>query len=276
MTSKLAAAVSTGNVAALRQLVSTYGTAAPETPAVPWAGPVAPIDAATISPDVHYDRGVLTLSGKASSTAGVSSVEISAEVDDTATDLGAATLNVDGTFSFQDVIGAHVQGFITPVETDAGGGTATSLAGYSLQGGLGSSGRAGQQVQYSDDGDAVTARTTFWPNGSRKVDIGSSDQTLHASSFDTFVNHGAPQTTFMFDPGYGLDVIYQFPANGSDHDTLYLPASDFTSFADVLQNTHKATGGVQITDPVSGDTIKLAGLSKKELFANKQDFAFHS
>ena len=50
---------------------------------------------------------------------------------------------------------------------------------------------------------------------------------------------------------------------------------DFTGIADVLRDTHGTGGSAVITDPTSGDTVKLVGVAEAELKAHKSDFTFH-
>lgn len=136
---------------------------------------------------------------------------------------------------------------------------------------------AARQTIYADGGQAVASTSAFRSDGSRQVDVGTGDQTLASSFFDTFANHEAPDNTFVFSAGFGLDVIHQFRLDGTDHDTLSLPGSDFgNAIADVLRNTRSTKQGAVITDPTSRDTIRLAGITKAELKANKDDFAFHA
>ena len=100
--------------------------------------------------------------------------------------------------------------------------------------------------------------------------------TFRSDFFDTFQNHEEPNNTFVFDPGHGLDVVGGFRVDGTDHDRISLLGSDFSnSVAEVLRNTHNVGGSAVITDPTSGDTVKLAGITKAELKANQGDFAFH-
>lgn len=124
----------------------------------------------------------------------------------------------------------------------------------------------------SDPGfTAVTNR-----NGSRTVDITSPGHTIASGYRDTFQVHGMAATTFVFDPGYGADVLNAFRLNGADHDTISLPGADFAnSIADILRHTQNVSGGVRIVDPTSGDSIRLTGITKAQLQHNRQDFAFH-
>ena len=253
----------------------------PAVPVQPTPPPVVP-DAVSIDPAVTYSRGVFTLTGTASSAAGVSSVEISAQVDGVATDLGAAMVNANGTFMFADRIGPHTQGFITATETDGAGlQTVSADPGFSLTGGLDQGTFRASQTSYTDGGMEEASTSLFRAGGSRKVDVQADDQTLTSDFFDTFNNHGDPGNTFVFNPGHGLDIVNQFRVNGVDHDGLSFLGSDFGStpaaqLAAVLQNASNGPGGVTIMDPTSGDTVRLAGVTKAQLVHNKQDFTFHA
>ena len=160
-------------------------------------------------------------------------------------------------------------------ETDADGAQNSGQADYSLQGGLSGTFTA-RQTRYTADGSAETAVTRFRDDGSRVVNIKNSGATYTSSFFDTFQNNGAPNDTFVFTPNHGLDTIKLFRVEGVDHDTISLPQSDFTSMAQVLQNTTGQGGNSRILDPVTGDTIRLVGVTKAQLTANQGDFAFHA
>lgn len=261
------------------------GTIGPQptlpTPVGPAPGNPVLADAVSIDQQVSYNKGVFTLTGRASSAAGVAGVEISAVLDDgTRQDLGAATVNADGTFTFADTIGAHQQSFLVATETDgAGAQTASTDPGFSLSGGLShAGGYKAQQVRYSSDGSAETLTDLFKSDSSQKANLLAPDQTVDSWFFDTFNNRGQPDSAFVFDPGYGLDVINGFRVDDTDHDTLSFKGSDFgDSIAAVLQNTHQTKGGsCVIVDPTSGDTVRLAGITKAQLTANQGDITFHA
>lgn len=229
----------------------------------------------TLNQLVTYDGGgTFTLTGTVGSSA-ASGVEITATVDGTVEDLGAATLNGDGTFTFTDAVGANIQGFITATETDTDGAQSSGQANYSLQGGLSGTFTA-RQTSYTPDGNAETAVTKFRDDGSRVVNVKTDGTTYTSSFFDTFQNNGEPSNTFVFTQNHGLDTIKLFRVAGADHDTISLPQSDFTSVAEVLQNTTSKGGTSTIVDPVTGDAIRLAGVTKAQLTANQGDFTFHA
>ena len=114
-------------------------------------------------------------------------------------------------------------------------------------------------------------------SGGNSVTIYQPGQTVTSEAFDTFFNKGAPDTTFVFNPGHGLDVINQFRVGGTDHDTLSFSGTDFNnSIANVLRHTHSAAdGSAVIVDPTTHDTVKLSGVSVAQLQHNRADFKFH-
>ena len=234
-------------------------------------------DTVSIDPAVTFlGHGAFALTGQASSTTGVKQVELFAQVDGDTTDLGAATVAPDGSFTFTDQVGAHAQGFITATLTDGAGQTATAAAAFDLQGGITGAPYVAEQNVYDSTTGAIASTSLFRKNGSRVVDVEEPGQTLTSGWFDTFVNGSQPDTTFVFDPGHGLDTVQGFRAGGADHDTISLAASDFTSIADILSQTQQVHGGVVIHDPTSGDTVRLAGIGKVALVNNRRDFTLHA
>lgn len=128
-----------------------------------------------------------------------------------------------------------------------------------------------------DANGSLTVETRDKNNGSHAVNVYQSGQTVTSNFFDTFNNGGRPDTTFVFNPGYGRDVVNLFRVDGADHDTLKFTGANFNNdIATVLQNAHNVQGGVVITDPTSQDTVKLTGITKQQLVQNRNDFAFHA
>ncbi|WP_165361300.1 beta strand repeat-containing protein [Lichenibacterium ramalinae] len=235
-------------------------------------------DVIAIDPAATYNRGgTFTVTGHVSSLSGVGSVAISAIVDGgERVTLGTADVAADGSFAFRDKVGPHLQGFITATETDGVGATTSVQTPYSLQAGIKGAGFVAQQVLFNPDGSEAIGLTNLHRDGSSTVKVGDGGQTFQTDFFTTFLNGSAPDNTFVFNQGHGLSVVDGFRANGTDHDTISLPSADFANVADVLRNTHNTAGGAAITDPVSGDTIRIAGVSKAELKANPGDFKFHA
>ena len=99
-------------------------------------------------------------------------------------------------------------------------------------------------------------------------------RTVDLQPFDIVSNRRQGNTTFVFSQGDGLDVIRGFKLGGADHDTIALPSTDFRNFAAVLRNTGDIQGSAFITDPKTGDAIRLAGVTTAELKQHPKDFAF--
>ncbi|WP_237476706.1 S8 family serine peptidase [Lichenibacterium dinghuense] len=232
----------------------------------------APGDAASIDPAITVDAaGDAVLTGRASSPSGVASVEISAVAGGTRRNLGAATVNPDGTFSFVDAIGSTAQSFITATVHDAAGGYALVDAPFSLAGGASGDQTVVRQDSYSADGSTLLSRTAFQSSGSRIVSLAAPGQTVALQPFDVAAGHQQPDTAFVFSAGDGLDVVSGFKLGGSGHDTLQLPSADFTTLAAVFRNTGDVGGSAFITDPQTGDAIRLAGVTTAQLRAHARD-----
>lgn len=107
--------------------------------------------------------------------------------------------------------------------------------------------------------------------------IGAPDagETLHSTTDDTFYDGGQADTTFVFQPGFGQDLISGFLDGGSGHDIVSLPSSDFTSIAGILRDTRATPSGAVIQDPATGDTLTLAGTSRAELARHPGDLRLY-
>ena len=190
--------------------------------------------------------------------------------------------NQNGAFSAVYDLGSSSLGFLSAILNDRAGGSTTLNLPESFSGTASTSrGIVAHGDTYSADGSELLTSTNYKKDGSQVINVAASGLTLHSNFFDTFNNHGAPNNAFVFDPGHGLDVVNQFRVNGTDHDSLSFLGSDFGStpvaqLASVLANTTNTAQGAVITDPTSGDTVRLAGITKAELKVNQGDFSFHS
>ena len=125
-------------------------------------------DLLTIDPSARFDGlGRFTLTGAAYSPSGVAGVEVFAEVDGQQTDLGSATLQPGGSFTFVDAVGTHAQSGITAVATDAAGHQVGQAATFALTAGI-----AGEAYRAEEDGfDATTGAplgSTFYLGNGRE------------------------------------------------------------------------------------------------------------
>ena len=110
--------------------------------------------------------------------------------------------------------------------------------------------------------------------GSREVSVGSPGRVVDLRRFGIVENHRQAETSFVFGPGNGLDVIHGFKLGGTDHDTIDLPSADFAGLAAVFHATGDVGESAFVTDPTTGDAIRLAGVTTAELKAHPEDFAF--
>ena len=122
----------------------------------------------------------------------------------------------------------------------------------------------GQQLE--DDVYNVNASGTSSPS--------TGGQAVGLQPFGDIFNHKKADVSFVFSQGDGLDVIHGFKVGGAGHDTLELPSADFTNLAAVLHNTGDIQGSAFITDPLTGDAIRLAGVTTAQLKAHPKDIAF--
>jgi len=219
----------------------------------------------------HNSDGTFTITGKISDTTGLNHIAIGESIEDgPPTNFGSAQVAADGTFSYVDRLsGLQRSNFQATAYLTGGATIKSSVAPFELY-------ANGTEERYSDAGKPETL-TTFFRDGSNTDAVLSGGQTLDSNVSDTFMNGFKPNNVFVFNSGYGDDIVRQFHINDLGHDTLVLPSSDFASLLDVLHNTHNAPGGALITDPASGDTIKVAGVSKAELFNDRRAyFALHA
>ena len=128
---------------------------------------------------------------------------------------------------------------------------------------------------YSPDGTLITDARNF-DSGRDIVSVETPGQTVFSQPTSLFQTTSVPDTTFVFDPGYGRDVVLGFQTAGRDHDVLSLPSSDFTSIADVLRNTQNVGNGITVFDPTSGDRLHLVGITKADLAQHRQYLALHA
>ncbi len=193
-------------------------------------------------------------------------------VDGSRQDLGAATVNANGTFAFSDAVGDQ-QSFFVATETDRAGGQATSAdPGFNLTGGLGPTGGVGKEEDFDAAGQVST--TLYRSNGSRFVGVEAANQTVDLQPFDIVDNHHQAGTSFVFSPRRRARCDPRLPGRrrGPRHPgpaVVGLP-----NFADVLRHTGDVNGNATITDPHTGDAVQLKGITTAELKSHPKDFSF--
>ena len=113
------------------------------------------------------------------------------------------------------------------------------------------------------------------PGQRNLVNVTQPSQVIGLAPYNIIANHREANTSFVFSRGDGIEVIGGFKLGGAGHDTIALPSSDFQNFAAVLHNTGDVNGSAFITDPKTGDAIRLAGITTAELKAHPKDFSFY-
>jgi alpha-tubulin suppressor-like RCC1 family protein len=108
---------------------------------------------------------------------------------------------------------------------------------------------------------------------SHDEEVDASHQIVQLLSADTVVDHST-STRFVFNPGVGQEDIYGFRERGAGHDVLSLPTSDAGILAEILMNATYDSSGTTL-HLGHGDSIELMGVTKSDLRAHPDDFAFH-
>lgn len=145
-------------------------------------------------------------------------------------------------------------------------GTFFSISGTSannitsiIQANLISSGSS--KVEVTDNGD-----------GTHAVTGSGDDLTLHSVGNDVMTGGGV-RDIFVFTPGFGQNEVTDFIAGGQNRDTIDLSETHYSSLAQVLRHTTMSDGSATIQlNP--HDSITLDGITKGQLKAHPNDFAF--
>ena len=88
------------------------------------------------------------------------------------------------------------------------------------------------------------------------------NDTITGSASNDFLSGGGGSNTFVFSPG--KDVIIDFKATGSNHDTLQFDGSIFANAADALAHATQVGKDVVITYDAT-DTVTLVGVHLNQL-----------
>jgi Ca2+-binding RTX toxin-like protein len=82
------------------------------------------------------------------------------------------------------------------------------------------------------------------------------------------ISNGVASDTFVFDAGFGHDIINYFHVSGSNHDVIQFSASLFQDFAAVLAHAAQVGSNVLITadaaDTLTIHHAKLSGLHSSD------------
>ena len=205
--------------------------------------------------------------------------------------LGYATINGDGSWSFDAHLSAGLHTF-TAVGTSISGQTADAQSAYTLVTGVVGSPYVYQEIDRAASGGTL-AVTSYAADGTvvnRSVDGGAtidggsaSGQVLRSSHQDVFTGDGSGSTTFLFRRGFGQDEITNFnftdavkSITGVEHDVLSLPQSVFHTATQVMRHTTSAPDGDAVIHLSPTDSIKLDGVTKADLLTHPEVFRFHA
>ena len=228
------------------------------------------------SANIGSDKQI-EISGVTEGNNGTADIRFYGSIDGTASQLLPANViysgaeNQNGAFTAAYDLGQNTLSSVTVILQDREGGQISVDLPDKFSGLPGQTG----VTTYNLEDDQVDSSTAFRQNGSQIVNVRAPGLTIDSGSFATINNGGEASTNFVFDRGFGIDVVNGFQSAGLGHDVIDLPASDFTSIADVLHNTGDIEGSVWITDPKTGDAIRFAGVTTAELKAHPNDFVFH-
>jgi hypothetical protein len=278
--------------------------------------------AVAIDPGVVFtSRTGAVLTGTVSDSAAVANVEIF----DGSTDLGAATLNGDGTWSLAATLrsGTHD---LSVVATDASGASATAIAPFFLRTGITGQPYTTEEDDFDAQGNFTaeiftkgglvykSGTVTTLVNGNQLVDynagsyfdaqtfyeetnlfdsskdllvdtqynndgshaiIGNADGLqLKSLGTDTMTGGGASET-FVFTQSPGSETITDFAAKGAGHDVISLAKADFSSIAQILQNTHEQ-GNDAVINLGQGSSVTIDNVTVATLKAHQHDFKLHA
>jgi hypothetical protein len=223
---------------------------------------------------------------RATFTGTVSDNSAAVELFDGSTDLGAATVNGDGSWSLSATLPAPSGDAIVAVATNAAG-QSTATPNFAIDTGLRGAPYVTVEQIYDDSGDVLGnvfvrrngASHTVMTRAGRLSGL-ATNQIVSDGGNTVAVGHGATVTgtgsadTFVFRAHPGQSIVTDFQAGGASHDTLSLAASSFSSVADLLHHTHQA-GNDAVIAVGATDTITLHDTSVAALRHNPSDFTFH-
>ncbi len=116
----------------------------------------------------------------------------------------------------------------------------------------------GNDVLYGGDGE----------NGNDTLYGGAGDDTLRGGAGDDKLYGGTGNDTFIFDPDFGNDAIFDFETSG---DIIELNGLGVSSFAE-LQNYFEQKGGNLVIDFGDGNSITLEDVNKNDMTADEFRF----
>ncbi len=230
----------TGNVNDGATLIATLNTptndggasTAPVASATTAVSSAAP--SATTQPASIGFTGLSENSSHVATIAGDAAANSTIKLYDGATPIGATTSDASGQWTFKTGVLSNTVHTFTAHEVDSSG----QVVGYS----------SGEAILGSSRGSVLTS----------------------TPGDDYFVGNGHPDT-FVFAPKFGQDVIKDFVATGSQHDTIQLSSNEFSDFASVL--SHASQVGQDVVISSGSDTLTLKNVKLGALTSHDFHFA---
>jgi Ca2+-binding RTX toxin-like protein len=115
-----------------------------------------------------------------------------------------------------------------------------------------------------------TGHVVATSSGNAVLSSSSGHSTLTSTTGNDILVGQGHSDTFVFAPNFGHDVIKNFVASGTGHDTIQFSKTEFDSFASVL--SHASQVGQDVVISSGNDTLKL--LNTKLSALNSHDFHF--
>ncbi len=258
------------------------------TPGAAAAQTIAVISAPATPPSLTFGTSVAFHGPRrATFTGTVSDHAAAVELFDGATDLGAATVNGDGSWSFNAILPAPSGDAIAAVATNAAG-QSTATPNFAIATGIRGAPYVTAQQIYDDNGNVLGnvfvrrngASHTVMTRAGRLSGL-ATNQAVSGADQPIAIGHNATVTgtgsadSFVFRAHPGQSMVTDFQAGGAAHDTLSLATASFSSVADLLHHTHQAGNDAVITLGAK-DTITLQNVSIAALRHNPGDFTFHA
>jgi hypothetical protein len=208
----------------------------------------------TSGPSNSIDPPIGSHSATGTSTTGTSTVEVTnvrQHWDHTATIKGTADPN------------SQVK--LSDGTTSVGTVTAGADGKWSFQ----TSDLSGKSHAFTAEQVDTTGHAVGTSSGSAAVGTCGSNTLTSTTGNDIMAGKGGADT-FVFASNFGHDVIKDFAAGGSAHDTVQFSKSVFDSFASVL--SHAAQSGTDVVIATGSDTLTLKNTQLDKL--NSHDFHF--
>jgi hypothetical protein len=103
---------------------------------------------------------------------------------------------------------------------------------------------------------------------------GTSGADIIVGEASNIMTGGAGQDTFVFQPGFGKDVVTDFTTTGATHDIVDLEHTGITSFQQLLNHNIAQNGHNVVITIDAADSLTLQNVKLSDLKAHPEDFHF--